>query len=92
MAGGAWSRNALPMPDEPDKVSFLLQFFRLRRGEVAWRGRLERVDSGDTHHMTTAEGLIDALAAQGIVLPPDGGPGTRARPFGAAQQRPEDAD
>lgn len=56
------------MNDEPDKISFLLRFIR-PRGAQAWRGRLERVDNGETRHMTTVEGLVDALAANGIELP-----------------------
>lgn len=82
------------MPDEPQKVSFLLQFIRLRRGEAPWRGRLERVDSGDTRHMTTAKGLIDALAAQGIVLPSgeDDRSGGLARRLGRTLGRREGSD
>jgi hypothetical protein len=57
-----------PMNDDPDKISFLLRFIRPRSTQ-AWRGRLERVDNGETRHMTSVEGLIDALAANGIELP-----------------------
>lgn len=56
------------MNDEPDKISFLLRF--IRQGNApSWRGRLERVDNGETRHMTSVEGLVDALAANGIELP-----------------------
>jgi len=56
------------MNDEPEKISFLLRFIRQSNAQT-WRGRLERVDNGETRHMTTVEGLIDALAANGIELP-----------------------
>jgi hypothetical protein len=57
------------MNDEPDKISFLLRFIRQSNAQ-SWRGRLERVDNGETRYMTTVEGLVDALAANGIELPP----------------------